>query len=78
LVDSTKNAPKLAPLQNNVTAWKDMQDLRIKEHKLTTTYGTTPDGKTRIPTDRAMEIVASEGAASLSVQPVTPVTPANP
>lgn len=62
-VTAPKNLPKAAPLQNNVTATKDMTDLRMAEQEMTHTYGDskTVKGSIQIPVDRAMEIVAKKG-----------------
>jgi len=62
-VTAPKNLPKAAPLQNNVTAHKDMSDLRAAEKAATQTYGNskTVTGATQIPVERAMEIIAKKG-----------------
>ncbi len=69
MVETTKNPPKFAPLQNNVTVWEDMQKLRDEEHRMTTTYGVNEGNKIRIPIERAMKIVAGRGSAGLSASP---------
>lgn len=63
LVDVSKRVPAKSPLQNNVTAWKDMSDLRKKEQAALETYGTADaaKGTMRVPIDRAMEMLAEKG-----------------
>jgi hypothetical protein len=67
-VEAPKDVPKKAPLQTNISAWKDMQDLRRKEAETKTTYGVSDADKTkvRIPVERAMEKIAEAGPSSLS------------
>lgn len=84
LVDVARRVPDKSPLQNNVTAWTDIRDLRNKEHEQTQTYGVIDEAKGtyRIPVDRAMDMLAQSGlpaptgaagAAPVAVPTQTPV-----
>ncbi len=68
VMNEPKVVPKIAPLQNNVTAWRDMVELRERERVATQTYGEIKGqpGKVRIPVDRAMEKLAAGGVKSIT------------
>lgn len=73
----TNNKPLLAPLQDNVAASKDIENLRAEEHKKTETYGYAEGSteKVHIPIERAMEIEASKMSQSPAMDtPPTPTT----
>jgi len=56
--------PKNAPLlQTDVTAKKDMEELRAQEHKMMESSGWMKEdaGFARMPVDQAMEVVAKRG-----------------
>jgi hypothetical protein len=67
VMNEPKVVPKIAPLQNNVTAWRDMVELRERERVATQTYGEVEGkpGKVRIPVDRAMEKLAAGGRSAI-------------
>lgn len=78
LIDTPNNLPKKAPLQNNVTAWKDIADLRKLEAQKTESYGVVNEAKGiyRVPVERAMEMVIQNGLPGPAPAPTqTPATP---
>lgn len=66
--------PTKAPLQNNITAWRDMVELRERERVATQTYGKVDEAKgtVRIPVDRAMEKLAEKGVAGVTGEAKAP------
>lgn len=70
LVNVPSTLPEKAPLQNNVTTWKDMADLRMKENEATTKYSPNADkpGTYRVPVTRAMEKLAAQGPEGLQAR----------
>lgn len=65
-----RDLPAKAPLQNNITAWKDMADLRIKEEAAVNRIGPF-EGKPNtysIPVDAAMERIAQTGPEALEAR----------
>ncbi len=58
----TRKAPIAGPkIQGNITAKVDIMDMRQAERAQMETYGTNPDGKQRIPVDRALDLLAERG-----------------
>jgi hypothetical protein len=48
-------------VQGNVTAKIDIMEMRQHERAVMESYGTNPDGKQRIPVDRAIEVLSGRG-----------------
>lgn len=48
-------------VQGNVSAKIDIMSMRQKERAEMESYGTNPDGKQRIPVDRAIDLLAERG-----------------
>lgn len=59
--DTRKAAFTGPKVQGNITAKVEIMDMRQKERALMETYGVNPDGKQRIPTDRAMDLLVERG-----------------
>lgn len=78
--EATKNKPLLAPLQDNVTAKKDMSDLRKLEDKKLNSYGNIDGqpGKVHIPVERAMEMMSGSTATGAPQSVPTPDMPGTP
>ena len=78
--EATKNKPVLAPLQDNVTAKKDMSDLRKMEAEKLNSYGNIDGqpGKVHIPVERAMEMMSGSSATGAPQSVPTPDMPGTP
>lgn len=75
VITAPDDLPAKAPLQNNITAWKDMQDLRLREKEQTTTFGEgANEGRVRIPVERAMELMAEKGRQGVAGSSNAPAT----
>lgn len=60
-MDPRKSAFSGPRVQGNITSKVDIMTMRQNERATMETYGTNPDGKQRIPVDRAIELLAERG-----------------
>lgn len=65
-----RQMPLKTPLQNNITAARDMEELRAKEREVSENYGPSESNPKvmRIPVDEAIEKLASKGTQGVTGQ----------